>query len=224
MLYALIKDGQLAKYPYTFNDLRAAYPDMIWPDPIGPELCAQLGVHMVTPMPTPPFNNTTEMAVEEDPILLPDGTWQQQWKVVARYDTQAERDAALAAELALLQAGWSDRIDSAVAAACARPQRFTTEYLRREQQARSYVAQHDTMPKGEPAVPPLIASFAASAGLPPYTAACVTISQADALYAVLDQLANLRMRKYEVKRATSIATARAAFDAVMADIGAVVVP
>ncbi len=101
----------------------------------------------------------------------------------------------------------ANRIDEAVANVVAKPQRFVKEYEEREAQARSFINEIEALPLGAafPPAPPRIASFAKSAGLDDHTAGRLTIAQADALRSALGQLSDLRMRKYEVSRAASLA-------------------
>jgi len=120
----------------------------------------------------------------------------------------------------------ADQIDDSVAERCARPQRFIAEYQERETQARIYVNDYGANPAAASSllVPSRIAAFATAAGLAPYEAARLTVSQADALRDALGQLADLRMRKYEVKRAETIEQARTLCDEILAKIAAVVIP
>jgi hypothetical protein len=108
-------------------------------------------------------------------------------------------------------------IDAAVAEVCARPQRFVLEYQEREAQARTYIERIDKG-GGAGAAPPRIAAFAASAGMAPVAAARLTIAQADALRGALGQLSDLRMRKYEVIRASTVEAQHAVFEDVMGKI------
>lgn len=219
-MYAKIKDGVVIKYPYTRFDLQEEMPGFCLPDPFNKEFLDQISAVSVFSSAQPGHDELTQVVVEATPVQSK-GQWVQQWAVQARYASDAECDAAVKAELVRLQQKLSDQIDSAVAEAVGKPQRFTTEYLRREAAARTYVGACDAMPKPwttMPAVPALIQSFAVAAGLEPYAAARLTISQADDLYVIQDQLANLRMRKYEVKRASSITAAQAEYDLIMAEI------
>lgn len=125
-----------------------------------------------------------------------------------------------------LAATLADQIDDAVARICAKPQRFVKEYEEREAQARAYINEAEALPPGSPLppAPPRIAAFAKSSGLSEHVAGRLTIAQADGLRSALGQLADLRMRKYEIKRAPSVSAMQAVFDEIMAEINKVVIP
>lgn len=120
------------------------------------------------------------------------------------------------AKMAAIDSDLSARIDSLIAAIYAGPQRFIKEYEEREAQARDFIARNGV---GE--VPARIAAFAAASGLAPLSAAQLTVQQADNLRAALGQLADLRMRKYEIKRAPNRAAKQAVFDDIQAKAQAI---
>jgi hypothetical protein len=119
-----------------------------------------------------------------------------------------------------------DLIDNAVAERCAPPQRFVVEYQDREAQARAYVNDYSANPAAGKTlqVPPRIAGFAKAAQLDPYEAAQLTVKQADAIRAALGQLADLRMRKYEVERAATPSEAQGRTTDILSQIAAVYIP
>lgn len=219
-MYLRIVDKKIS-YPYSLATLRTE-TQALFSAVISDDVLAVYGVYQVAETPLPYYDHITQTPTELTPELV-NGKWTQSWAVTEIYNTQAERDAAHAAVLSSMVANFEDKIDAAVATAASGPQRFTTEYLRREAQARAYVNDCDALPKGStlPPAPVLIASFAASAQLSGYAAARLTVAQADDLYSKVDQLANLRMRKYEVKRATTTDCAQTLFDQIMAEISAV---
>lgn len=110
----------------------------------------------------------------------------------------------------------SSRVDTQIAAIYAGPQRFIKEYEEREQQARDFIASGGI---GE--VPPRIAAFASASGMDAMSAAQLTVQQADNLRGALGQLADLRMRKYEIKRAMNRAAKQATFDDIQAKAEAI---
>lgn len=112
------------------------------------------------------------------------------------------------------------QIDDAVAAVMAKPQRFILEYQEREAQAHAFLALVAVLLPGDevPPAPARIAAFATSAGLDPIMAAQRTVDQADVLRNALGQLADLRMRKYEVQRTQPADAQKIVFDAIMVEI------
>lgn len=209
---------------YTNMQARMLCPG--WSAPIDPsdDMIMSQGFVPVTRT-APSYDPVTQSAIELAPSKQGDGTWQQQWKVVELYASTAERDAAVAAHMARLTADLSEKIDSAVAAVCAGPQRFIAEYQEREAQARAYVndcgASHAV---ASIPVPSRIAAFANAAKMAPYQAALLTVAQADALRGALGKLADLRMRKYEVKRQATAAAAQALCDEILLEVAAVILP
>jgi carotenoid cleavage dioxygenase-like enzyme len=109
--------------------------------------------------------------------------------------------------------GAATRIDDAVAAIYGRFTRFESEYVEREAQAKAFKNAGYT---GE--VPKRVADFCVPADLPPAAAADLILSQAEALRAAQDALSALRMRKYEVLRASSDGAAEALANQLLAQI------
>lgn len=87
-----------------------------------------------------------------------------------------------------------DHIDDVAAQIYARWNRFKTEYEEREKAALAFKETNFT---GEPSF--FITSFSQSAGLDNRSAAELILRQAQGLRHLLEQLAALRMRKYELK-------------------------
>ncbi len=96
-------------------------------------------------------------------------------------------------DIAALHADAARMIDDASAAIYSRFTRFDQEYVAREEQALAYRAAGYA---GE--VPRQVAAFAAPAGLPAQQAADTILSQAAMLRGAIEQLGEMRMRKYEV--------------------------
>lgn len=81
---------------HSESDIRAAHPNTSFPDPfVAPDEYA-----LVFPTPQPTYNSVTQRAQETTPVLTAKGHWEQQWKVVELFDTQAEKDAAMSANRA----------------------------------------------------------------------------------------------------------------------------
>ena len=117
------------EYPVSESTIRAAYPNTSFPVPfVAPE-----GYVFVFPTPQPEFNPVTQRVQETTPVLTIKGHYEQQWEVQELFSTQAEKDAAIAADieakrkasvpssvtmrqarLALLGAGLLARVDAAI--------------------------------------------------------------------------------------------------------------
>lgn len=107
-------------------------------------------------------------------------------------------------------------IDAAVIAVYDRPMALSKEYEAREKAAADYKAAGYTG-----TVPARLAGFAAPAGMTSTDAADLILEKAAQLRNALDLLSDLRMRKYEVQRATTEAEARTAYADVITEIAAV---
>lgn len=108
------------------------------------------------------------------------------------------------------------KIDEAVAAIYSRFTRFQLEYTEREAQAQAY---KDAGYTGD--VPPRVAEFATPAGMPAQAATDLILSQAVNLRTAQGELSALRMRKYEVLRATTDEQAQAVAAEILAGVEAV---
>lgn len=83
------------EYPVSESDIRAAYPNTSFPVPfVAPE-----GYTLVFPAPQPEFNPVTQRVQETIPMLTAKGHYEQQWEVQEIFSTQAEKDAAIAADI-----------------------------------------------------------------------------------------------------------------------------
>ena len=137
------------------------------------------------------------------PEIPPYCRWQPETRTVSEPD------------IASLHADAANMIDDAAAQVYGRFTRFDQEYVVREEQALAYRAAGYA---GE--VPRQVAAFAAPAGLPAQQAADTILSQSAMLRGVIEELGELRMRKYEVYAAATVAEKLAARDAVLAAIQA----
>jgi hypothetical protein len=100
MTYALITNGAVTTYPYTYAMFRAADPNVSFPAEVSDERLAEWGIYAVAPVGKPTYNAITENVVEGTPVLVGD-VWTQVWSVVsASADEIANRQAKAAAEAA----------------------------------------------------------------------------------------------------------------------------
>ncbi|EGY51995.1 hypothetical protein [Neisseria shayeganii] len=121
-----------------------------------------------------------------------------------------------AALLADVRAAETERINAAVYGVAQPLLRFRAEYELREAQARAYAEAGYT---GE--VPSQVAAFATPAGLTPQQATDIILQQADKLHAALDQLATLRMRKFELQSLDSTEAVTERSNEILAAVAAV---
>ena len=118
-MHAKLSNGQVSKYPYTFADIRADYPNTSFPVPLDAAALVSLGMVEVRPTPMPEHDQYAEKAVEVTPVKTGD-EWVQAWVVEPL--TAAERKERLPriitprqARLALLGAGLLDTVEGAFA-------------------------------------------------------------------------------------------------------------
>ena len=130
--------------------------------------------------------------------------------------TAAEIAAVAAAALAVVKTTLVKQIDAAVLAVYDRPMSLSKEYESREKAAADYRAAGYAG-----TVPARLAGFATPAGMTPTQAADLVLSQSAQMRGALDSLGDLRMRKYEVQRATTEAAARTVHTDIMAQIAAI---
>ena len=95
-MHALIKNGLVAKYPYSVHEYRAQHPNVSLPQEPTEAQLAEVGVSPVMPSARPEAR-VDQMVESTDPVIQ-DGVWTQQW--VVRPATPAERAANEAALLA----------------------------------------------------------------------------------------------------------------------------
>jgi hypothetical protein len=80
---------------YSESEIRATHPNTSYPAPfVAPE-----GYEIVFAAPQPEHNTLTQRASPVAPVLTGKGTWEQRWEVIELYETQAERDEAIAADV-----------------------------------------------------------------------------------------------------------------------------
>lgn len=90
-MHALIKNGQVTRYPYTATDLRLENRQTSWPSgPLSDELLAAFDVLRVHGDP-PAYDATVETLDELAPVFSSSSSrWERQW--AARAYNQQERD------------------------------------------------------------------------------------------------------------------------------------
>jgi hypothetical protein len=79
---------------YSESEIRATHPNTSYPSPF----VAPSDYEIVFAAPQPAINPVTQRASLIAPVLTSKGTWEQQWEVIELYETQAERDEAIAAD------------------------------------------------------------------------------------------------------------------------------
>jgi hypothetical protein len=78
-MHALIENGAVAQYPYSFWQLKAANPLTSFPDQATDEMLASFGVQRVF-FSTPPEITDLQVLEENTPVLV-DNYWTQVWSV-----------------------------------------------------------------------------------------------------------------------------------------------
>lgn len=99
MLAKLIND-QIAKYPYSAQDLYADHPGIYFPD-LTPATLAPFGVVVVVATGQPEHDRITQSVIEATPVYSAErGRWEQAWQVVdASADEIARRQAERAEQV-----------------------------------------------------------------------------------------------------------------------------
>lgn len=199
----LNEDGELARYPYTVDDLRADHPGTVFFLPLDSDTMSHYRMVAVQAA-TAPVPAASQTVQEVDPVFV-EGALTQQWALVE----------CPAPVIAARRQAMIDSIDAACAAIYTRVGRFSEEYKEREAQAIAFKAAGYTG-----TVPRQVAAFATPAGVTPTYATDLILSQAAQLRGALSALGELRMRKYELK-ADSLGAAVAAHAQIMAAINAI---
>ncbi|MDO4693033.1 MAG: hypothetical protein Q4A62_00180 [Eikenella sp.] len=124
--------------------------------------------------------------------------------------------AKAAEHLVAHRADQAERINAAVYGVAQPLLRFRAEYELREAQARAYA---EGGYAGD--VPSQVAAYATPAGLTPQQATGIILQQAEMLHAALDQLATLRMRKFELQSLDSVEAVSARTEEILAAVAGV---
>ena len=91
-----INEKTLKTYKFV-HEVRADFPEVSLPPALTDEMLASIGVLPVEQT-TPGQNPITQSATELPPALV-GGKWVQQWEIIELFSTQAEKDAAIAADI-----------------------------------------------------------------------------------------------------------------------------
>lgn len=91
-----INEETLKTYRFV-HEVRADFPEVSLPPALTDEILASIGVLPVEQT-TPAYSPITQSATELPPALV-GGKWAQQWEIVELFSTQAEKDAAIAADI-----------------------------------------------------------------------------------------------------------------------------
>jgi hypothetical protein len=106
MRYALVQDGQIVTYPYTYSMLRQAHPDTSFPREPGAWL-ADWGVVEVAEAARPESSSINVNVVEGAPALV-NGLWTQTWVEVPATAEQIAERAEITGQAAELDAAKLD--------------------------------------------------------------------------------------------------------------------
>lgn len=128
-MYAKIKSNQIIKFPYGFADLQQDNPytnygdntDLLTIFPATEEaLLRGCELVEVTVAECPEYNTITHRAELEPPILT-NGTWVQQWKVIAKtveealeQENQKAKEVREERNILLTQSDWTQVLDAKV--------------------------------------------------------------------------------------------------------------
>jgi hypothetical protein len=175
------------EYPLTMNMVLAHFPNTSFTD----GATEFEGFAKVQPVASPAFNHTTQSLAEGAPVLV-DDIWHQAW-IVSDLPS-----AEVTARLVTLKARLAADIDSLVFQVYEKPNILAREYLAREAEAQAY---KDAGYSGT--IGPYFQGFITESGMLPAAACDLILSQAENFRAAEPELANLRMAKYSVSRATT---------------------
>ena len=86
---------QTSQYPISERAIRSLNPNTSFPSPfVAPDEYA-----VVFPAPQPTHDPIVQAVREVTPVLTVKGHYEQQWEIVELFSTQAEKDAAIAADI-----------------------------------------------------------------------------------------------------------------------------
>lgn len=94
-MHAKIIDGTLIQYPYTWEDMRAQNPEVLFPDQYIESIFSDYGAVAIAQTAEPFYDRLTQVSSEGTPALI-DGVWSQTWVVS---DLAPERQAQIASGL-----------------------------------------------------------------------------------------------------------------------------
>lgn len=187
-MFAKIENNIPTNYP-TLN-LRQLYPHVSLPSDL---TTADLpdGWVYVHQAPVPQYDHYTESIAAGEPVKQ-NGKWVQPWVVTPLQASEVEDHIQQAISQSV------QAIDNAAAEVYNRFMPFAEEYKAREAQAQAF---KDANYQGD--MPSQVAAFAVPAGMAPKQAADLILAQSAGLRHDIEALGIQRMRKQEVKAATS---------------------
>lgn len=100
MRYINTETGQ---WPLSLDDIKAALPTTLFRIPPEP-------YRQIFDAPQPEYTSVLEYVREITPVLTVKGTWEQQWLVCKKFNTQEEESAALAADAAMKLAEFQSQV------------------------------------------------------------------------------------------------------------------
>ena len=113
------------EYPVTEPMIRLYYPNTSFPVPfVAPE-----GYALVFPSPQPAHDAVTQHVRELAPVLTIKGHYEQQWEIVELFSTQAEKDAAIAADIEAKDLADAQKVRDKIEALWAAADRHVTGYI-----------------------------------------------------------------------------------------------
>lgn len=121
-----INEETLKTYKFV-HEVRADFPEVSLPPALTDEILASIGVLPVEQV-APGYNPITQSATELPPALV-DGKWVQQWEIVELFSTQAEKDAAIAADIETKDLADAQTIANKIEALWAAADRYVTGYI-----------------------------------------------------------------------------------------------
>lgn len=121
-----INEETLKTYKFV-HEVRADFPEVSLPPALTDEMLARIGVLPVEQT-TPGHNPITQSATELPPVLV-DGKWVQQWEIAELFSTQAEKDAAIAADIEAKDLADAQKVRDKIEALWAAADRYVTSYI-----------------------------------------------------------------------------------------------
>lgn len=121
-----INEETLKTYKFV-HEVRADFPEVSLPPALTDEILASIGVLSVEQT-TPGHNPITQSATELPPVLV-GGKWVQQWEIVELFSTQAEKDAAIAADIEAKDLADAQKVRDKIEALWAAADRYVTGYI-----------------------------------------------------------------------------------------------
>lgn len=116
MSYALIKNNQVSKYPYSLREFVLNNPNVSLPQEPTTSQLNEVGLYNVTSVPTP-ISDYTKTVTESTPTLV-SGIWTQNWTVtdatpaeIAQREAEAKAKNKEQAMALLTETDWTQMLD-----------------------------------------------------------------------------------------------------------------